>query len=214
MEKLTSEEELAAAKIHPITVLLAKTVYQEGRGEKGKLSWTVNQKIDAALETAFYRSFKNAPPTGKRFCFAYDVSGSMTARIANTALSCRTASAALSLVSLKNEKNYECVAFCDKLIDLPFDATWDIKKIEQYMENLAFGSTDCALPMLWAKEQKKEFDVFVVFTDSETWSGEIKPFEALQQYRKASGIQDAKLIVMGMTSTGNFLSVKKVLRKR
>ncbi|VDK74787.1 unnamed protein product [Cylicostephanus goldi] len=56
--------------------------------------------------------------------------------------------------------------------------------------------------MLWAKDKNKKFDVFVVYTDCETFFGEVHPFVALRQYREASGIKDAKLVVMGMTSTG------------
>ncbi|RCN30435.1 TROVE domain protein [Ancylostoma caninum] len=200
--KLTNEEELKRAKIHPIQVLLAKTVYQAGHGDKGKLKWDVDEKIDKALEDAFYKSFVNAPPTNKRFCFAFDVSGSMCTNISGTMLSCRTASAALSLVSLKNEKDVECVGFCEQLVELPFRGDWTISKIEEYMDGMEFGATDCALPMLWAKEKNKKFDVFVVYTDCETWVGEVHPYEALRKYREASGITDAKLVVMGMTSTG------------
>ncbi|EPB67181.1 TROVE domain protein [Ancylostoma ceylanicum] len=197
--KLTNEDELKRARIHPIQVLLAKTVYQSGHGDKGKLKWNVDKKIDKALEDAFYKSFVNVPPTNKRFCFAFDVSGSMCTKISGTMLSCRTASAALSLVSLKNEKNVECVGFSEKLVELPFRGNWTISKIEEYMNGMKFGATDCALPMLWAKKKNKKFDVFVVYTDCETW---VHPYGALREYRKASGITDAKLVVMGMTSTG------------
>jgi 60 kDa SS-A/Ro ribonucleoprotein len=43
-------------------------------------------------------------------------------------------------------------------------------------------------------------DAFVVYTDNETWAGDIHPFEALKEYRAKTGI-DAKLVVVGMTST-------------
>ncbi|KAL6738149.1 hypothetical protein Aduo_011728 [Ancylostoma duodenale] len=163
--KLTNEEELKRARIHPLQVLLAKTVYQAGHGDKGKLEWNVDKKIDKALEDAFYKSFVNAPPTNKRFCFAFDVSGSMCTNISGTMLSCRTASAALSLV--------ECVGFSEKLVELPFRGDWTISKIEDYMNGMKFGATDCALPMLWAKKKNKKFDVFVVYTDCETWFGKV-----------------------------------------
>ncbi|ETN77000.1 TROVE domain protein [Necator americanus] len=202
VSKLTNESELKRAKIHPIQVLLAKTVYQAGHGDKGSLKWEVDKKIDTALEEAFYKSFVNAPPTNKRFCFAFDVSGSMCCNISGTMLSCRTASAALSLVSLKNEKTVECVGFCDHLVELPFNGDWTISKIENYVDGMEFGATDCALPMLWAWQKKKKFDVFVVYTDCETFFGGVHPYEALRRYRETSGITDAKLVVMGMTSTG------------
>ncbi|KAK6035365.1 SS-A/Ro ribonucleoprotein domain protein [Cooperia oncophora] len=139
--KLTNEAELKRAKIHPIQVLMAKKVYESGHGDKGKLEWKKDEKVpfvlNQALEDAFYKSFFNAPPTNKRFCFAFDVSGSMTARISGTMLSCRAASAALSLISLKNEKTVECVGFCDELVELPFNGDWTLSKIENYMNDLS-----------------------------------------------------------------------------
>jgi 60 kDa SS-A/Ro ribonucleoprotein len=64
---------------------------------------------------------------------------------------------------------------------------------------LPFSSTDCALPMVRALENKEEVDAFVIYTDSETYMGNIHPQVALEQYRAATGI-NAKLIVVGMTS--------------
>jgi 60 kDa SS-A/Ro ribonucleoprotein len=63
------------------------------------------------------------------------------------------------------------------------------------------GGTDCALPMIWAHDQRIDVDAFVVYTDNETWAGSVHPAQALRAYREARGIP-AKLIVVGMTSTG------------
>lgn len=68
------------------------------------------------------------------------------------------------------------------------------------VDGLPFGGTDCALPMLWATENKVKVDTFVVYTDNETWAGAIHPFQALRDYRNKMG-RDAKLIVVGMTAT-------------
>uniref|UniRef100_A0A0K0DL98 TROVE domain-containing protein n=1 Tax=Angiostrongylus cantonensis TaxID=6313 RepID=A0A0K0DL98_ANGCA len=165
--RLTSEEELKRAKIHPVHVLMAKTAYESGHGGIGELSWKANEEINGALEVAFYKSFINAPPTNKRYCFAF---GRLWKSISGAVLSCQCASAsvALSLVSMKNEKIY--------------------------------GATDCALPMLWAKENNKKFDVFVVYKDNEISFRDVHPYQALRDYRESSGIVDAKLVVMGMTA--------------
>lgn len=48
----------------------------------------------------------------------------------------------------------------------------------------------------------EKIDVFVVYTDSETWFGKIHPTEALKQYREKMNIPNAKLIVVGMQSNG------------
>lgn len=60
-----------------------------------------------------------------------------------------------------------------------------------------FGRTDCALPMVWAKENRINVDAFIVVTDNETWVGNIHPSQALKQYREKTGI-NSKQIVMAV----------------
>ena len=55
--------------------------------------------------------------------------------------------------------------------------------------------------MRYAQALGREVDTFVIYTDSETWTGEIHPVQALRDYRNASGI-DARLVVVGMVSNG------------
>jgi 60 kDa SS-A/Ro ribonucleoprotein len=64
---------------------------------------------------------------------------------------------------------------------------------------MPFSSTDCALPIVRALENREPVDAFVIYTDSETYMGKIHPQAALEDYRRTMGI-DAKLIVVGMTS--------------
>ena len=91
------------------------------------------------------------------------------------------------------------VGYMDATIDpttgLPTMSIDDALKLVE----LPFSSTDCALPMVRALENKEEVDAFVIYTDSETYMGQIHPQVALEQYRAATGI-NAKLIVVGMTS--------------
>jgi 60 kDa SS-A/Ro ribonucleoprotein len=56
--------------------------------------------------------------------------------------------------------------------------------------------------VIWAHKHRVGVDTtFVVYTDNETWAGDVPPAQALRAYRDARGIS-AKLIVVGMTSTG------------
>ena len=55
--------------------------------------------------------------------------------------------------------------------------------------------------MLYALDREREVDTFVIYTDSETWAGDVHPVQALADYRRASGI-DARLVVVGMVSNG------------
>jgi 60 kDa SS-A/Ro ribonucleoprotein len=65
------------------------------------------------------------------------------------------------------------------------------------------GGTDVSLPMVWAFENRLDFDTFIILTDNETWAGpKCHPHQALSAYRQRSGI-DARMIVVAMTATGN-----------
>ena len=46
------------------------------------------------------------------------------------------------------------------------------------IDKMPMGGTDCSLPMRRAAEGKLEVDTFVIYTDNETWVGEIHPHQA------------------------------------
>jgi 60 kDa SS-A/Ro ribonucleoprotein len=216
--KLGDAEALRKARVHPLAILNALRVYQQGRGDKGSLTWRpVNTVIDA-LDAAFYAAFKNVEPTGKRLLLALDVSGSMSASIAGTGLSCREACAALALVTANVESDYLIVGFtgrgkdfnadggqrhygyagsCEELAISPRKRLDDVVN---YLHALPMGSTDCAQPMLYAQHHGLEIDAFAVYTDSETWHGKVHPKQALAAYRQKTG-KPAKQVVVGMTAT-------------
>ncbi len=203
LAKLTNDEALKEAMIHPFNVLVALKTYEQGKGDKGKLIWTPNRQILKGLETAFYKSFKYVEKTHQRYCLALDVSGSMCSSIMGCKMvQAREAAAALSMVTARTESNYEIMAFSHKLKKLNISPKMDLTTVLSVTNGLSFEGTDCALPMIWAKDNNKLIDVFIVYTDSETLYGTVHPAEALRHYRKASGIWQAKLIVCGLTSNG------------
>ncbi len=77
VERITDEQALRKARIHPIAVLSALLTYQRGKGVRGKLKWEPISGIVDALDRAFYLAFQNVEPTGKRIMLALDVSASM-----------------------------------------------------------------------------------------------------------------------------------------
>jgi hypothetical protein len=86
-------------------------------------------------------------------------------------------------------------ATTDPITGLPRMSIADALKLVE----MPFSSTDCALPIVRALENREPVDAFVIYTDSETYMGKIHPQAALEEYRRTMGI-DAKLIVVGMTS--------------
>ncbi|XP_041369150.1 60 kDa SS-A/Ro ribonucleoprotein-like [Gigantopelta aegis] len=203
VKKLSDKTLLKAARIHPFNVLVAFKTYSSGKGDRGKLIWNPTKKIIAALDSAFYLSFKFVEPTNKRYLLAVDVSGSMGCSVLGTRIiSCREAAAAMMMVTKRTEEHSEVVAFSHKLTPLNVAQGHTLDAVVKTMCSLPFCATDCSLPMVWAKRNNKKFDVFVVYTDSETYAGAVHPTEALRQYRKQSGVWDARLIVCGMNSNG------------
>jgi 60 kDa SS-A/Ro ribonucleoprotein len=215
VEKITDKAVLKKNRVHPMTVLYAMKTYAQGHGVKGSLSWTAERAIVDALDDAFYASFDTVEPTGQATMLALDVSGSMEALISGTTLTCREASAAMAMVTARTEKNWACVGFTSGghgyggmhggdpsgLTELKISPRQRLDDVVQAIANLPFGGTDCSLPMLHAMKHALAVDVFHIYTDKETWAGNIHPFQALKQYRQKSG-RNAKLVVVGMISNG------------
>jgi 60 kDa SS-A/Ro ribonucleoprotein len=199
--QLRDRDRIRKARVHPVAVLVALRTYAAGRGIRGRHSWTPVTAIVDALDVAFYTAFENVEPTGKRLMLALDVSGSMAwGNVAGVpGLTPCDASAALTLVTAATETRYEVVGFCNRLKPLPISPRQRLDDAVRTVSNLPFGSTDCAQPMLYALDKEREIDAFVIYTDSETWAGDVHPVQALRAYRRASGI-DARLIVVGMVS--------------
>lgn len=208
-DRLGDVEQLRKGRVHPLAILVALKIYAQGHGDKGSLSWVPNQQIVSALSDAFYLAFHAVEPTGKRHLVALDVSGSMSVQIAGSPLSAREASTAMALVTAAVEREHHVVAFTSGpyrsahyghgsgLIEPGLSPKMRLTEALEVTGALPFGGTDCALPMLWALERKVPVDAFCVYTDSETWAGDIHPMQALREYRQKMGIP-AKLIVVGM----------------
>jgi 60 kDa SS-A/Ro ribonucleoprotein len=201
LDALGDESRILKARVHPIAVLSAMATYARGRGFRGSGEWAANPRVVDALDAAFYTSFGNVKSTGKRWLLALDVSSSMTyPEIAGVpGLTPRSASAAMALLTAKTEPSYMALAFSHQLTQLPLSPRQRLDDVLRMVDGLPFGGTDCALPMLAAHDNGLEVDVFVVYTDSETWAGHVHPAQALRAYREKSGI-DAKLIVVGMVA--------------
>lgn len=201
VKKLSDREYIKKSRLHPLAILIALKQYECGHGDKGKLTWEPVSQIVDALDSAFYLAFDNVEPTSKRIMLALDVSGSMSSSFGGTNVSCCEGSSAMALVTAKSETNCMIARFNTGIQSIPVSPRQRLDDVLKYTRNINAGGTDCALPMIYALGKKIEIDAFCVYTDSETWAGSIHPFQALQKYRQKMGI-NAKLIVIGMTSTG------------
>uniref|UniRef100_A0A4W3K3K2 RNA-binding protein RO60 n=1 Tax=Callorhinchus milii TaxID=7868 RepID=A0A4W3K3K2_CALMI len=199
-ERLKNDSVLT--KVHPFDILVALETYKTAKGTRGKLKWVPDPDILAALDVAFYKTFKNVEPTGKRFVLALDVSCSMCGPVlGNKMLKAYNVTAAMSMVVTRTEMNSTILAFSKDMVPVPITAQMTLNEVLTAMNKIPFGATDCSLPMLWAIETQTAADVFIIFTDNETYFGNIHPAEALREYRKKMDIP-AKLIVCALASNG------------
>lgn len=198
---LTDRDFIKGGRLHPLQILSAMLAYKTGYGRN--FSWIPNLTVLAALEEAFYLSFDFIEPSGKNRMLAIDVSGSMLSSLnADPNISCAQAAAVMAMVSARKEPNSEIYGFSNTFVNLGITKHDSLAEVMNKVQSRTFGSTDCAVPMLHALEQGLDVDQFEVYTDCETYAGSIHPFQALKKYRKAMNKPEAKLVVVGMTSTG------------
>jgi len=203
--KLSDVEQLKAQRIHPVTLLQAFKQYNAGRGEKGSLVWTPNQRVVDALDDAFYATFANVEDTGMGQLLGVDCSGSMFGATVNGSpnLVAAEVAACFALGLVKGQSNYWIGGFNTRMGELKISPSMRLDKVMDVMRRFSWGGTDCSLPMLHAVEHKMAgVDLFTVITDNETYAGRVQPSQALVQYRKKY-VPTAKLAVIG-TSVSNF----------
>jgi 60 kDa SS-A/Ro ribonucleoprotein len=201
--RITDRAALRKARIHPIALLAALTTYKAGRGARGTATWNPVPAVVDALDAAFALAFENVAPTGARTLIGLDVSGSMSCgTIAGIpGITPRVGAAVMALTHVRTESDVQVMAFADSFVPFAIGKDESVDSVVKRTEALPFMGTDCSLPMLYALENRLEIDLFLVFTDNETWAGTIHPDEALRLYRQRTGIA-AKLVVVGMTSNG------------
>jgi len=203
LQRLGDGERLRNARIHPVNVLTALLTYASGRGVRGDNAWKPVNAIADALGEAFYATFGNVPASDEPMLVGLDVSGSMgsgmVAGVPN--LTPRMATSAMALVHARTEAKCEVMAFSERFMPLKVGKNERLEQLVQRTQELPFMATDCALPMLYALENRLRVSTFVIYTDNETWAGNVHADEALRRYRQWSGI-NAKLVVAGVTATG------------
>lgn len=212
LSQLKDKERIEKARIHPFSVLIALRTYAEGQSFRGSSSWVPNVKIVDALDEMFYLAFKNVEPANKRTMIALDVSGSMWWNENDDPVTPAEAAVAMSMITLATEEDVTTVAFSGSigwgekrggakaLKPLALSARQRLDDAVNSVRGLPMTSTDCAAPILYALHNRIEIDTFIVYTDNETWEGDIHVDQALKMYRDKMGI-DARLAVVAFTAT-------------
>ncbi len=104
------------------------------------------------------------------------------------------------MITARMEPHHMITAFSHQIVPVTLSPRQRLDDIIRQISGIPMGDTDCALPMLYALQNRIEIDTFIVYTDNETWAGAIHPVQALEEYRRQMNIP-AKLVVVGMTAT-------------
>jgi 60 kDa SS-A/Ro ribonucleoprotein len=218
LARILDPEAIRRSRLHPLAVLQAERTYEHGesgfmqrghvaahqarRGDLQARTWEPLPQIVDALDQAFYIAFDAVEPTGKRICVAVDASRSMDAPISGMLMSCREAAIALALTIVSTEPGSVTLGFTTKVRSVAISPRQRLTDAMRLFEQCVVSEgTDASLPFVWAAHEGAKFDAFVILTDSETWAGVGHPVQALEAYRKATGIP-SKLVVIGMVSNG------------
>lgn len=192
LDQLGDEEYIRKSRLHPIAVLIAQRTYASGRGYQSRgEGWTPKPKVTDALDAAFYTAFGNVEPTNKKLLLAVDVSGSMMGighGIQGMPLSPREAGVAMALVTLNVEPDVEVIGFDTSCYAAGISSR---QRLDDALNSFprTGGGTDCSLPLKYAIDKNKTFEGFVLYTDHQTWAGNMyHPAQALTQYRAKVGI--------------------------
>ena len=210
-ERLRNKELIKKARLHPIKILAALTTYQSGKSVRGDATWTPVQAIVDALNEAFYLSFGNVEPTGKRILLAVDTSYSMHGTKVNGIpnLKAHTAAGAMALVIANSEwgnnasglqiPQYHIIGVDTSVQELSISPKQRLDDVVRTLESQGGGGTDLSLPMQYALRKKLKVDAFVIATDSESWAG-VHPVLALKAYRERIN-PNARMVSIQMTAT-------------
>jgi 60 kDa SS-A/Ro ribonucleoprotein len=196
-------DKITNVQVNPLQLLITIKMYKSGKGMKGGLKWEPNNEIIKALNKAFYSTFNNLKKSNKKILLALDVSASMSW---NTvcgidSLSASEVSCAMAMMFDYISSDVDIMGFSSTFKKLDISSKYCLEENLEYVKDNTFGSTDCALPFVWAGENNKEYDAIIVFTDNETNSNTIDPSMALQLYRNQMN-KNTKLIVVALTSNG------------
>ena len=207
---LLDPDKLKKSLIHPLNILIAQLTYESGRSVKGSSVWTPNKKVVGALEKAFLQSFDVQEPTGKNFLVALDISGSMGwgALKDIPGLTPRVVSGVMTLALVKAERHVSTVGFSHQLIDLGINKRDTVKSVIEKISSKPFGSTNCALPVTVALQQRVPVDTFLVMTDNETNYGPAHAANELKKFRQSVN-PNAKMVMAAMTATNKSITDPK-----
>jgi 60 kDa SS-A/Ro ribonucleoprotein len=212
LEERFSADNLKKAYVHPVVFASALKIYElGGEGGKSKLRWTPVPRVVDAIEKGIELSFDFVEPSGKDFFLAIDVSGSMTMNsVGSLYLAPYQVAGIMALATVKSEKDYFVGGFDTQFKVLSkFNKSLGFSAVMDHSSGVwptNFGGTDAAQAYIYASKKNVHADVFVMYTDNESWAGYKHPSVALKEYRQKVN-KNAKAIYITMMAYGDRITL-------
>lgn len=194
--RLSDGAYIKRAKVHPMGVMLAGMTYSSGHGFRGSNTWPVVPAVIDGLDSAFYASFANVEPTGKKLLVALDCSASMTSgMIMNTNISAAQAQAVMAMTAMRTEPYLHIMGFHTEIANIKISARQRFDDVMRGME-IAGRGTYTSIPLEYALKEKLDLDAIILYTDS--ISADRTTNSLLGELRKKN--PDLKAICVAMTA--------------
>ncbi|MER6508648.1 TROVE domain-containing protein [Nonomuraea sp. NPDC001636] len=214
--RLTDQQAILRARIHPMDAWLAMRVYASGQAQPDpradRHTWQPVPAILDALEETYELSFGAVEPSGKRLLVAVDSSGSMSwgggVRVGGSPIGSpyEVGNAMAVMLSRIEKGNLHVIDVDTSVHASKVTPRTNLRQIASWQPS--GGGTDLSLPFTWARDQRMEVDGIIVFTDNETWAGRSHPTQALDAYRRTVNA-DARVVVAAMTAAGHSIGDPK-----
>lgn len=218
IEKLEKAEfQTESAVVTSFNLLIACAQYSNGRTGREMWSayisywssysrnfsfWTVNPKICRSLESAYSRCVKLVEPTGKRFLILIDCSPSMDCNYLSTfQLTARVFLGVLLQFLVDTEDHCEIHSSLHRISSkFPYAKGWKADQITSHSSKAGYSLIDVTQFVEWAQREAYKADVLMVISDDGIDYRGTSPHKVLNNYRKTSGVVDAKLITLQLTN--------------
>lgn len=217
-ERLIDSHHVETSKVHPALVFIILKNYQcSGKSltyEKRKVrelakksippQFEPNVKIIDALNEAFLLSFKNIQSTNLRYLVTISTKSMETQTWQNGNMTGLETAALIAMILLRSEENVTIATFKNIGIYLvnvyKTDSFEDILKI---LKGMPIGSTNSSKPILWAKKQSKQYDVFINIMD-QIFQKHDESQDNLMSYKEHMNLPHAKLITCALCSSSPY----------
>lgn len=197
LSRLGNQEALRRARVHPISLMVAGKVYASGKGVKGSLTWTPNQRVVAALGQSVELAYGVLPKSDHPTLVAVDTSGSMWTPLRDYGnIMLPEVAACMLLAHAAMNPDTEFVMFNTSYKSLNVvGRRFDDIMLDMRQFN---GGTDLNQAVYAAQATGSRAKLVTLYTDSETWAGKEHCDQAWDRYLAQQ--PEGRLVVASMTA--------------